>query len=174
MISVSFHWTFAFYSLYLTLTSITSKYFQGFSYSWLFNFQDAFSLSVFVRQLIYYTTLFFVCQPLFRSFLKIFLNSFQSSLCVISFFIIPHFSSFVKPFSELFWSFISELSSFLLNFSLVRYFLLYHFFALLSSAFRDKFLLLLSFALLNCSAARSLIPKFPALFSFFRALSLTA
>ena len=153
MISVSFHWTFVhFLSLVLDFDEFIhrqyfnhSKYFQGFSYSWLFNFQDAFSLSVFCQtthllyhtflhlstpfqkffedffisfseifvcyKLFYYTTFFFVCQALFRTFLKFFLSS-----------------------------------SFLLNFSLVRYFLVYHIFSLLSRPFVIFFLPFFEFA----------------------------
>ena len=157
MISVSFHWTFVHF-LSLVLDSdeflhrsyfVTQSIFKGFRILGCSIFKMPFRcLSLSDNSFIIPHFSSFV-NPFSEVFLKIFLNSFQSSLCVISFFIIPHFSSFVKPFSELFWSFISELSSFLLNFSLVRYFLLYHFFTLLSSAFRDKFLLLLSFALLN-------------------------
>ena len=83
-------------------------------------------------KLFYYTTFFFVCQALFRTFFE------------VSF---PEFRSF-------------------LNFSLVRYFLLYHFFSILSRRFRDKFLLFFEFRSSELLSARSLIPKFPALFRF--------
>ena len=82
------------------------------------------------QQLLYYITFLFICQPLFRSFLKSFIWFFLE-VVVSNFIIISHSLSFVKCFLKVFYE----------NFFRSRCdtFLLYHFFAVLSSAFQAFF-----------------------------------
>ena len=78
MISVSFHWTCTFSSLVLDFWILLLKVFSRVFVFLVVQFSRClFLLSVFVRQLIYYTTLFFVCQPLFRSFFEDFFELFS-------------------------------------------------------------------------------------------------
>ena len=101
----------------------------------------------------------------FQKFFEDFFELFSEFLVCYKLFYYTTFFFVCQAFFRTFSKFLFRSVRFL-NFSLVRYFLLYHFFFFLSRGFRDKFLLFLSFALLNYSRARSLIPKFPALFRF--------
>ena len=82
------------------------------------------------QQLLYYITFLFVCQPLFRSFFEKFYLIFLE-VVVSNFIIISHSLSFVKCFLKAFYE----------NFFRSRCdtLLLYHFFAVLSSAFQAFF-----------------------------------
>ena len=82
------------------------------------------------QQLLYYITFLFICQPLFRSFFEKFYLIFLEAV-VSNFIIISHSLSFVKCFLKVFYE----------NFFRSRCdtLLLYHFFAVLSSAFQAFF-----------------------------------
>ena len=125
----------------------------------------------FVRQLIYYTTLFFICQPLFRSFFEDFFNSFSEFLVRYKLF---HYTTFFFVCQPLFRSFLKNFFwvslGFRRLFSCAVLFSISHFLSFVKR-FCDIFFLLRSSALLNYCRARSLIPKFPALFRFSFALS---
>ena len=122
-------------NLFIVNTSITQSIFKGFRILGCSIFKMPFRCLSFVRQLIYYTTLFFICQPLFRSFLKIFFISFSEIFVYYKLFYYTTFFSACQALFQNFFEVFFLSSSFLLNFSLVRYFLVYHIFSLLSRPF---------------------------------------
>ena len=103
-----FHWTFMFYSLFWLFEYFNySKYFQGFSYSWLFNFQDAFCFFVIrscrTTSLLYH--IFSRLSSLFQNFFEIFFGS--SFLAFVRHFLSYHIffilsSTFQNFFEEFF------------------------------------------------------------------------
>ena len=158
-------------NLFIVNTSITQSIFKGFRILGCSIFKMPFRCLSFVRQLIYYTTLFFICQPLFRSFFEDFFISFSEIFVCYKLFYYTTFFFVCQVLFRTFLKFFSEQFLFTELFSRAVLFSISHFFAFVKT-FCDIFFCLFSSSLfLNYSPARSLIPKFPAVFRSFRSLS---